>query len=112
MLGPAHPETLDAQANYGRYLQQRGDFAAAQKLFESVLETDRRIRGAQHMYVGHDHVNLGLVLLDQKQARAAQSHFQAALDIYAVTLPEEHPYVASALSDLGQSLTGRPSRRG
>jgi tetratricopeptide (TPR) repeat protein len=45
-----------------------------------------------------------MVRLDTQQQAQAEKDFRAALDIYAATLPADHPYVASALSGLGRSL--------
>src|SRR5262249_50422039 len=61
-------------------------------------------RGASHMAVGYDHVNLGSLLLQQGEHADAEKEFREALRIYAATLPPDHQYVASAQTGLARAL--------
>jgi eukaryotic-like serine/threonine-protein kinase len=45
-----------------------------------------------------------MVRLDTQQLAQAERDFHAALDIYAESLPADHPYVASALTGLGRCM--------
>ena len=103
VLGEHHPHTLDALAKYGNFLRRTGEIAKAETVLRDVLDRDRVARGARHVYVGHDHVNLGHVLLEANRASAAETEYLAALDIYRETLPEQHSFIASALSGLGRA---------
>ena len=104
MLGEKHPDTLDALGNYGRFLQAVGDLTAAEEVFRQALRTDIEVRGASHMAVGYDHVNLGSLLLQKGQDADAEKEFHEALRIYAATLPADHQYVASAQTGLARAL--------
>jgi len=103
IFGAQHPNTLDAMANYGTFLRRSGQLDRAESVFRDVLQRDIAARGAGHVFVGHDHVNLGTLLVDTDRAQDAVNEFLAALGIYAQTLPEEHAFVAVALSGLGRA---------
>jgi eukaryotic-like serine/threonine-protein kinase len=107
VLGEKHPQTLDAAANYARFLHRRGELARAEAMLSKVAELDRQARGQRHAFVGHDLVNRGMVRLDMQQHAQAEQDFRAALDIYAEALPTDHPYVVSALSGLGRCMLER-----
>ena len=104
VLGEKHPQTIDAAANYGRFLHRRGELARAEEILSKVVELDRQARGPRHAFVAHDLVTLGMVRLDTQQHAQAEKDFRAALDIYAESLPPDHPYVASALTGLGRCM--------
>ncbi len=74
-------------------------------MFRQVLSTDTEVRGASHMAVGYDHVNLGS-LLHARRANSADAEKESrdALRIYAATLPPDHQYVASAQTGLARAL--------
>ncbi|HEY5807392.1 MAG TPA: serine/threonine-protein kinase, partial [Povalibacter sp.] len=48
ILGPTHPHTLDAMANFGRYLRRTGDLDRAEAVLNDVLVNDRLARGPRH----------------------------------------------------------------
>jgi eukaryotic-like serine/threonine-protein kinase len=104
VMGDKHPDTLDALGNQGRFLQAVGDLTAAEDVFRQVLQADVEVRGASHMAVGYDHVNLGSLLLQKGQDADAEKEFREALRIYAGTLPADHQYVASAQTGLARAL--------
>jgi tetratricopeptide (TPR) repeat protein len=107
ILGPTHPHTLDAMANYGRYLRRTGDLDRAEQVLSEVLKNDRIARGPRHAFVGHDLVSLANVRLDRANFAGAEQDLRAALEIYKEQLPPEHPYVASALTALGRAQLGQ-----
>ncbi len=107
ILGPTHPHTLDAMANYGRYLRRTGDLDRAEQVLSEVLDNDRIARGSRHMFVGHDLVSLANVRIDRGNFNGAEEDLKAALDIYKEQLPPEHPYLASALTALGRAALGQ-----
>ena len=94
-------QTLDAFANYGR-LRSPASWRAAKETSAS-MELDRQARGRARIRRS-DLVNLGMVRLDMQRHAEAEKDFRAALDIYAETLPADHPYVVSALSGLGRCM--------
>jgi tetratricopeptide (TPR) repeat protein len=104
VLGDKHPDTLDALGNQGRFLQAVGDLTAAEDVFREVLRADVEVRGASHMAVGYDHVNLGSLLLQRGENVEAEKEFRDGLRIYAATLPPDHQYVASAQTGLARAL--------
>jgi tetratricopeptide (TPR) repeat protein len=103
VLGPQHPTTLDALANYGSFMRRTGQHERAEAIFRDVLKRDIAARGAAHVFVGHDHVNLANVLVDEQRAGDAAAEFTLALDIYHKGLPADHGYIAAALSGLGRA---------
>jgi tetratricopeptide (TPR) repeat protein len=103
VLGESHPQTIDAMANYGRFLHRKQDLPQAEAVLAAVVVANRKARGAQHALIGHDLVNLGLVRLDAGRYDEAVDNLREALEIYARALPGEHPYVASALTGLGRA---------
>ena len=112
VLGEQHPQTLDASANYGRFLHRRGELARAAEVLGKVVELDRQARGARPRFrrsrSRQSRQWCGWTRSEQAQA---EKEFRAALDIYAQTLPADHPYVASALSGLGRCTPGAESSR-
>jgi tetratricopeptide (TPR) repeat protein len=110
VLGPQHPYTIDALANYGRFLRRRGD-PAAEQVLRDVLARNLSVRGTDHALVGNSRVNLAIELHDAGKLDDAESEFRAALATFESALPRDHPYRAAALAGLGRVLVDRGRAR-
>jgi tetratricopeptide (TPR) repeat protein len=105
VVGSEHHDTIDAMNIYGKFLREQRELDEAQRIFETVLERDRKLR-PNHAYVGHDLDSLGSIALLKKDYATAERRLREALDIYRRTLPPRHGYTAVSLNRLGLALLG------
>jgi eukaryotic-like serine/threonine-protein kinase len=103
VVGSAHPDTIDAMNNFGKFLREQGELDEAQRVFETVLASDRKLR-PDHAYVGQDLDSLGSIALLKKDYATAERRLREALDIYRKTLPAGHGYTGVTLTRLGVAL--------
>src|SRR5437016_2277783 len=90
-LGPDHPDTARSLNNLALLLHDRGELAAARGLFERALTIRERVLGPDHPHTaasrralerGSDRKaatslnNLGTLLHDQGDLRAARPHLE------------------------------------
>ena len=111
VLGPEHPETIDAMSAMGLFLMSIDKLDESQAMLEGVLKTNTRIRGARHAYVGNDLENLGRLALRRKQFAKAEERFNEALSIYRETLPPGHGLTAAAWTMLGRARLAQNKAR-
>ncbi|MGE0442212.1 MAG: tetratricopeptide repeat protein [Gemmatimonadales bacterium] len=101
LLGNAHPSVTIGLNNLGSFLaNQRNKPAEAETLIREAIALDRRIFGERHSYVAEGLRNLGLVLRARGEFLAADSAFQASLDMVRDLLGPRHQRVALILGHL------------
>jgi tetratricopeptide (TPR) repeat protein len=88
----------------GRYLQVRGELAAARPLLERALEIRERVLGPDHPYTAASLNNLALLLQDQGELAAARPLLERTLAIRDRVLGPDHPDTASSLNNLAGLL--------
>jgi tetratricopeptide (TPR) repeat protein len=64
-LGSAHPSVAEAAANLAILHNQRGDYAAAQPLYERALSIYEAAYGPHHQEVAHTLTDLAVLHLEQ-----------------------------------------------
>ncbi|MCA9280167.1 MAG: serine/threonine protein kinase [Phycisphaeraceae bacterium] len=82
---------------------QMGNFAAAQATFEQGLLIREKLFQPPDIDLGESHNNLANVLWQLGKRDEAERHWQAALENFSGVLNESHPYIATALGNLGHA---------
>ncbi len=103
--------SLAYPVDLARCLDQLGTLRRAQEGFDqagrlharavAILE---RALGPTHRDVGYAHVNLGVVLADQRRNAEALPHLRRGLEVWTKTLPPGHADLGFAHLDLANSL--------
>ena len=88
-------------------LTGKGDFAAAERLFEQAIALRTAEVGANDSSVGASMTNLGLVLWRQHRIAEARALFERSLAILSAQLGSGHPDVARAHNNLSNALRGQ-----
>ncbi len=113
MAAVAHARDLAIQCNatgkvldeVGLYLRRCARFVEAQHVLEQAVMEDERSSGPNHHNVAVDLNDLGLVLLDLGDPKAAKEHFERALSINKSTYGPSHSEIAINLNNLGLVLS-------
>jgi eukaryotic-like serine/threonine-protein kinase len=87
----------------GSFLMETERLDEAERVFTQVLESNRRVRGPTHSYVGNDLENLGRLAYRRGDFARAEPYFNEALKIYRDKLSPTHAFIAMALTSLGQT---------
>ncbi len=108
---PAHPELLLQQvahvrSNLGTVLSALDRDAAAEQHLRGAIEIWKSTHGAEHPWVGHARVNLGVVLKKQGLREEALSQYLQALEILHRDEPgaQDDDAVASVMLNAGVLL--------
>ncbi len=82
-------------------LRDLGELASARSLFEKALEIRKKHLGDNNSDTGQVQNNLGLILRDQGDLKAAGGYFELALSIFERVYPGmDQPNTAAALHNL------------
>jgi len=104
LYGDAHPDTAMVQGELGTLYRHRDEPEKAMQYLQAGLETSKKVYGSEHSFVAYDMIavaNLGYRL---RGMTFAEPLFRDALAIYDRTLPEDHPYKATALVSFAHRL--------
>jgi serine/threonine-protein kinase len=107
---PDHPWRAASVFNLGRVLENRGDYAAAERSYREALASQRRQYGEDHERVGIDLMQIGIVRRLQGDLAGAETHLRQALEIFRNRLPDGHSRLAEALVPLGEVMLGTGRR--
>ena len=90
-LGKEHPDTLQSVNNLADVLENKGDFAGAEALYQRCLEARERVLGKEHLGTGVTAFNFSLLEQKQGKLREALPLAEEAVVATAVNLPTDHP---------------------
>jgi tetratricopeptide (TPR) repeat protein len=99
-----HPDTAFSLNNLAVLLENQGNLAEAQPLFERALAIYENVRGPEHGATAAVLNNLALLLQDQGKLAEARPLFERALAISEKALGPEHPNTATDMSNLARVL--------
>jgi tetratricopeptide (TPR) repeat protein/transcriptional regulator with XRE-family HTH domain len=88
--------------NAGYYLQERGQYVAAESLLQRALTIRERVRGAVHQDVAQSLNDLACLYNVQGKYEQAESLFQRALAIREQVLGLNHPDTAQSFNNLAE----------
>jgi tetratricopeptide (TPR) repeat protein len=101
------PETLRVRSNVGVPLKKKGDLDGALRVYEDVLETQKKVLEPRHHDVASTLINIGSALREKGLYHEVLPRYQETLAIreeaLAKTDPED-PERKQLLSDLAESL--------
>ena len=108
LLGDKHPEIANGLENLASTMQDKGDFAEAERLYRQSLEMRRELLGADHPDVGHTLFNLASLQFERGESKEAIANVREVLAIFRKAYPPDHPSTAFALNVMGfwQTMTG------
>jgi serine/threonine protein kinase/tetratricopeptide (TPR) repeat protein len=90
VLGPEHPDTLDALEELGQTWIMQGQYAEGEQLHRQTLETARRVLGDDHSLTLDLENALGFVVMSQGKWDEAAALFRRCLQDQTRVLGEEH----------------------
>ena len=99
-LGPKHPETADSEVSLGYYHYVRGDYAAAEPLFLSAMDTLTGDLGTENPLVFRVENFEGMLKIRTGQFAEAQQILQKVLDERLKYYGEESAVTAESLNNL------------
>jgi tetratricopeptide (TPR) repeat protein len=86
-VGATHPFTLTMRGNYGVYLLNAEDPAAAEPVFRQLAEDFARIQGPNSQRRGNMLQNLAVALLRQGRLAEAEEYIREAEAVFRAALP-------------------------
>jgi len=95
---------VSSLSNLALLLQDRGNLSEAQRIFERILEIDRKLLGDEDVNVALDLNNLGRLLEARGEDGAAEPRLREAV---AILRRENHATLPLVLGNLGELLTKR-----
>jgi len=96
-----HPDVVNILNNMGRLYANQERYHEAKQSFQKALNILEE-HFCNHPNQANILNNIGLLYVSQGLFSAAETFYQRALDILIEELGENHPYVAKALSNLGE----------
>jgi tetratricopeptide (TPR) repeat protein len=110
VLGPRHPDTLQATAGLAVLLKEQGKVGEAESLFREALQGYREVRGARHttFTVATMH-NLATLLSNQGRWNEAEPIAREALEASREVPGARHPKPLQLLKHLRQLLVKQAS---
>lgn len=93
--GNDHPARLAALGLLAHTQAELGDYQTAERLFEEVIDIQRRVLGNQHPDLGKTFHSMGSLFWRQEEVESAQIWWQQAREVFLHRLPPEHPDVAA-----------------
>ncbi|CAF0886027.1 unnamed protein product [Adineta steineri] len=100
---PDHPDIATTLNNIGSIHFHMDDRAKALTFYEEALSIQMRSK-AKDVDVASTFSNIGSVFMANGDASSALTHHQKALAIYRRSLPSQHIFEATALSNVGDTL--------
>jgi serine/threonine-protein kinase len=92
-----------ARNNWGRALQQKGDYAAAEAALKQALQDAHTLSGENSSLSAKVLANLGLLELDRGNHAAAENYARQALAIQTKLAGDQTPAYADVLIDLAEA---------
>jgi serine/threonine protein kinase len=111
LLGPDHPQILEAIDRLEWALNREGKFTEAEKLERETLDIRRRVLGTDHRSTATSMAYLAVSLEEQSRYAEAEELQRQALAIRRRVLGPEHRDTLVSMADLATNLarTGRPA---
>jgi tetratricopeptide (TPR) repeat protein len=100
-LGEKHPLTAASLNNWARVLQEKGDYAGAETVFQQALTLIRESSGPQSWGTAKILSNLGLLQLDRDDYAAAERYARQALAMRRALGGDDNNDVAASLIEVG-----------
>ena len=100
VLGPEHPETLDARGILASWTGLAGDAAAARDQLAALLPVYERVLGPEHPETLDARSNLAAWTGDAGDAAAARDQLATLLPVYERVLGPDHPATLAARGHL------------
>jgi serine/threonine protein kinase/tetratricopeptide (TPR) repeat protein len=105
VLGPRHPDTLQAEEELGWELFREGRYTDAERLLRPLIDESRRVLGPTNSTTVLGMEALGKTLTDERRYQEAEKLDRESLDIEMHTLGPEHPATAHVIENLADLLT-------
>src|SRR5208283_1877204 len=105
VLGPKHPNTLEAEEDLGWELFREGRHTDAEKLLRQLIDDSRRVLGPTNPTTVRGMEALGKTLTEEGRYPEAEKLERESLDIEMRTLGPEHPATSRAIENLADILT-------
>jgi tetratricopeptide (TPR) repeat protein len=102
-LLPNHPDIATTLNNIGSIYLHMDDRVKALTYYEEALAIQMQSK-AKDVDLASTFNNIGFVCMANGDASSALSHYHTALAIYRRSLPLQHPFIATALSNVGDAL--------
>jgi eukaryotic-like serine/threonine-protein kinase len=117
-MGPDHYITLASRNNFAVVLEASGDYAGAESVHRSLMETRRRADGERSRAMADLLQNLAVAVRSQGRMAEAEELVTQAYDIYREVMPDGHYLIAFPLltrteiqlargDDVGAERSGR-----
>jgi hypothetical protein len=106
ILGPEHPQTLDARSDLARWTGQAGDPAAARDQYAALLPVFERVLGPEHPNTLTTRHDLAIGTGEAGDAAATRDLFAGLLAVSERVLGPEHPDTLTTRGNLA-FLTGQ-----
>jgi len=100
VLGPEHPDTLDALGMLGWTYGELGRNEEAERLWQSLWQTSRRVLGEEHTNTLSALYGLGSTYLNQERYAKAEEVYVGLVDTYRRLLGPEHPDTIMSMHQL------------
>ena len=91
-------------SNWGRVLEEKGDYPGAERSYQQALEILQRSLGGENLISAKVLANLGQLKLDQGNYGEAERYDRQALEIRRKLAGANTPLVASSLIDVAEAL--------
>jgi len=102
VLGPEHPDTLEARANLAHWTGDAGDAATARDQFGALAPVMERVLGPEHPATLADRASLARWTGEAGDAPGARDLYAALMPVIERVLGPEHPDILGARSDLAR----------
>ncbi len=104
LRGPAHWATFRQRSNLAMVMEHQGESDAALKMYEGVLEDQKRELGPRHHDVASTLNNIGVLQRQKGLYEEVRSAYEQALEIRKDVLGLEHRDTAESLDNIGALL--------
>ena len=104
VVGPEHPDTLNAMTALAWNLERQGHYADAEKLQRHALDTQRRVLGTENPDTLRSMNDLTWTLEEEGRHAEAEKLERETLDIRRRLFGPEHPDTLKAMNNLGWTL--------
>lgn len=105
LLGPEHPDTLQAQHTLANNLDYAGNYSEAEKLYRQVLDVQLRVLGPEHAATLKTMHNLGGTLGREGKKSEAEQLQRNALEGRRHVLGSDRPDTLDSMGELALTLS-------
>ncbi|MEU8123841.1 tetratricopeptide repeat protein [Spirillospora sp. NPDC049024] len=111
LLGPEHPDTLDARYGIARMMAAQGRFREAAQAYKHILSAREKVLGTDHPDTLNTRYGIARMAAAQGRYRAAETVYQEILRASERTFGEDHPETLRARFGIAR-MAGEQGRYG